>query len=240
MQGGGWLLESRPWRSPEGGAGAERLEDAASLALSPNWRWRRAAATPFFGMGRPWQIARGGTGEADVASNPPRGEPKSSVGERSLLPHGARARWRPWPRVPQADPVDALAPGARGGGSSRRRFCAPSVLAGGSPCASTGVERVSSPMEPEGAEARAQRRHRPRPWSSCAYRTERGPCLQPPLNAIRGSGGDRASSEAGAVVRALPRPPPWVCMAHVRFGRAEASSPAPSQAEPLELMCVSH
>ena len=239
MQGGGWLLEPR-WRSPAGGAGAERLEDAASLALPPNWRWRRAAGTPSFGMGRPWQIARGGTGggrcgiepslrEAQVerggAVAPP---PRSSGALEALAPHAAgRSR-------------DALAPGARGGGSSRRRSCAPSVLAGGSPCASTGVERVSSPMEPEGAEARAQRRHRPRPWSSCAYRTERGPCLQPPLNAIRGSGGDRASSEAGAVVRALPRPPPWVCMAHVRFIRAEPSSPAPSQAAPLELMCVSH
>eukprot|EP00966_Prymnesium_polylepis_P137271 3171960-Prymnesium_polylepis.1 len=48
----------------------------------------------------------------------------------------------------------------------------------------------------------------------CVYRTERGAGLTPLVPSI------------GAVARALPRPPPLVCMAHVRFIRAEASSPA--------------
>ena len=72
----------------------------------------------------------------------------------------------------------------------------------------------------------ARRRHRPRPWRAHARVALSGVVFQTPGPEHRRRQG------AGAVVGALPRPPPWVCMAHVRFGRAEASRPAPSLAPP--------
>eukprot|EP00966_Prymnesium_polylepis_P039266 911059-Prymnesium_polylepis.1 len=58
-----------------------------------------------------------------------RSSPRSSGALKALAPRAA-GRSRRRPRT-----------GARGGGSSRRRSCAPSVIAGGSTCASTGVQR---------------------------------------------------------------------------------------------------